>query len=169
MNNCGDANIAMFKGGFLNLTHCTLANFWEMNSSSPAYSLYATNEWINPAGTVETATLNLDVKNSILYGDHYNSVQLKPIIGQTFNYSFTNCLLKYDATAGFNFDGNPFVINSLKNTNPEFVNHSVEKMNLRVKPTSIARNKGDLTVAASVPFDIVNVSRMTNPTLGAYQ
>jgi hypothetical protein len=78
-------------------------------------------------------------------------------------------LLKYDSSAGFAFDSNPFVINSIKNENPEFVNPYIEKMNMRVKPNSIARNKGNQAAASSVPFDIVNVSRTTNPTLGAYQ
>lgn len=169
MNNCGEANIGMFKGGYLNLTHCTLANFWEMNSAMNAYSIYATNEWTNSSGSVENAPFNLEIKNSILYNNQSNALQLKPIVGQTFNYSITNSLLKYDASAGFSFDANPFVINSLKNQDPEFVNLSIEKMNLRVKTTSVAKNKGDLTVAASVPFDIVNVSRLVQPTLGAYQ
>lgn len=169
MNNCGEANIGMFKGGFLNLTHCTLANFWEMNSAMNAYSLYATNEWVNPSGSTENAALHLDIKNSILYAAQANAVQFKPISGQTFNYAMTNCLLKYDTSAGFTFDANPLIINSIKNENPAFVNLSIEKMNLRVKPSSVARNKGNLTAAASVPFDIVNVSRLVSPTLGAYQ
>ena len=169
MNNCGNATIGMYKGGFLNLTHCTLANFWELNSSMDAYAIYATNEWTNAAGQTENATLNLDIKNSILYTKQYNAVKFKPISGQTFNYNFTNSLLKYDSSAGFAFDSNPFVINSIKNENPEFVNPYIEKMNMRVKPNSIARNKGNQAAASSVPFDIVNVSRTTNPTLGAYQ
>jgi hypothetical protein len=169
MNNFGDAAIGMFKGGYLNLTHCTLANFWEMNSSTNAFVLYATNEWTNPAGQTEQAAFNLDVKNSILYNKNDNAVQLKPIAGQVFNYSFTNSLLKYDASAGFNFDGNSFVVNSIKNQNPEFLNLSIYKLNLRLSANSVARNKGNLTAAASVPFDIVGISRLSNPSLGAYQ
>jgi len=42
-------------------------------------------------------------------------------------------------------------------------------MNLRVKSDSPARGKGDLTVANSVPTDIVGADRTSNPTLGAYQ
>jgi hypothetical protein len=169
MDNFGDAAIGMFKGGYLNLTQCTLANFWEMNSSTNAFVLYATNDWTNPSGQVEQAALNMDIKNSILYNKNENAVQLKPTNGQVFNYSFTNSLLKYSNTAGFAFDNNPFVINSIKNENPLFLNLSIYKLNLSVANASPARNKGNLTVAASVPLDIVGVSRLVNPTLGAYQ
>lgn len=169
MNNFGDAAIGMFKGGFLDITHSTLVNYWELNSSTNAYSLYASNEWKNPSGQIEYGALNLDIKNSILYGIQNNAVQFNAISGQTFNYSITNSLLKYSDTAGFGFDTNPFIVGSLKNQDPEFINSYIEKMNFRVKPTSPARNKGNLTVAASVPLDLVGNSRLSNPTLGAYQ
>ena len=42
-------------------------------------------------------------------------------------------------------------------------------MNLRVATDSPARNKGNATIAATVPNDIVGVSRTSNITLGAYQ
>ncbi|RXM59605.1 hypothetical protein BOQ60_24160, partial [Chryseobacterium sp. CH1] len=67
------------------------------------------------------------------------------------------------------FDNNPRVVQTTKNTDPQFVNYFMAKMNLRVKPGSPALGKGNTAVAATVPSDIVGVSRTTNPTLGAYQ
>jgi hypothetical protein len=91
--------------------------------------------------------------------------------GQLFNFVFENCLLKYSSTseAGFPFDSNPSVIQSIKNQDPLFVNYFAAQMNLRVKQNSPAIGKGSTAVAATVPTDIANVSRTSNPTLGAYQ
>ncbi|WP_235815351.1 hypothetical protein [Chryseobacterium sp. Hurlbut01] len=61
------------------------------------------------------------------------------------------------------------VIQSYKNEDPKFVNYFVAQMNLRVKTDSPARNKGAVSIAATVPTDIAGVTRTTNPTLGAYQ
>lgn len=169
MNNCGEADLGIFKGGNINLTHCTLANYWKLNSALPGYSLYATNEWKNSQGTLENAGLTLNVKNSIIYGDKETSVFFKPISGQTFNYLFDSSLLKYGTKAGFNFDGNSSVVNSIKNEDPKFLNFYTQKMNLRVKDNSPAKGKARLSTAQTVPFDIVKISRTSSPTIGAYQ
>jgi len=78
--------------------------------------------------------------------------------------------LKYSgiSAAGFDFTSSS-VVQSIKNQDPRFMNYFAAKMNLRVKADSPAKNKGDVTVANTVPTDIVNVSRTTSPTLGAYQ
>jgi hypothetical protein len=49
------------------------------------------------------------------------------------------------------------------------VNYFAAQMQLRVKQNSPAIGKGSPAVAATVPTDIANVSRTSNPTLGAYQ
>lgn len=169
MNNCGEADLALQKGGSIDLTHCTLANYWRQNSALPSYGILAANEWKNAAGTAEYGALSLNVRNSIIYGDKETAVMLKPTTGQTFNYLFDSSLLKYSTNSGFNFDGNPWVINSIKNEAPLFTNYFVEKMNLRVAAKSPAKGKARLTTAQSVPLDMVKISRTTNPTIGAYQ
>ncbi len=169
MNNCGEADFGIFKGGTINLTHCTLANYWDLNSALPGYSLYATNEWTNDSGTVENAGLTLNIKNSILYGDKSNAVFFKPTTGQTFSYLIDSTLLKYEGSNGFTFDSNSAVVNSIKNESPKFKNFYTEKMNLRVEDDSPAKGKGRLTTASGVPLDILKISRTTSPTLGAYQ
>ncbi|ASK30884.1 hypothetical protein CEY12_12500 [Chryseobacterium sp. T16E-39] len=173
MNNCGESAIGIFKGGTHNYIHSTIANYSApyVMSQLNRNGIFATNEWKNDAGQTEQGALQLNVKNSIVYSDRDNSVNFEQTPGQVFNFQFQNCLLKYSNTseAGFNFESNPNVIQSLKNEEPMFVNRFTAHLNLRVKPTSPAKNKGNLGVAASVPFDIANVSRTTSPTLGAYQ
>ena len=78
--------------------------------------------------------------------------------------------MKYSSqNAGFNFDGNPSVANSIQNQDPKFENYFIQKLNLRLKTDSPAKAKGKVSTAALVPFDIVKTNRTTTPTIGAYQ
>jgi len=172
MNNCGESCIGIFRGGNHSYTHATIANYSKTMGSFNRNGITATNEWKNAAGTTEQGALQrLDIKNSIVFSDRDNSVNFEQTPGQQFEFLIQNSLIKYSGVpeAGFPFDNNVNVVQSIKNEDPQFLNYFAAKMNLRVKTTSPARGKGNVTVAGTVPFDIVNVSRTTNPTLGAYQ
>ncbi|WP_294251731.1 hypothetical protein [uncultured Chryseobacterium sp.] len=171
MNNCGESAIGIFKGGNHTYTHSTLVNYSDVLHSANRNVVFASNEWKNASGQAEQGALIFNVRNSILYSDRDNAVNFEQTPGQQFNFTFQNCLLKYSGTseAGFPFDNNVNVIQSVRNQDPLFVNYFVAKMNLRVKQNSPAIGKGSTTVAATVPTDIANVSRTSNPTLGAYQ
>lgn len=168
MNNCGQSDIAIFKGGSYDLKHCSLANYWNLGSS-PALAVYATNEWQNEKGIMEQASLQFNFQNSIAYTKVSNAFVFKPNSGQAFNYWIENSLLKYATGSGYNWDNNASIINSLQNQDPKFINYFTEKMNLRVADTSPAKGKGKLTVAQQVPLDIKKLNRTVSPTLGAYQ
>jgi len=169
MNNCGRADLAIFGGGEANLTHCTLANYWYLSSASPALGIYATNKWRNNSGNTENANLELNIRNSIIYGKKENSILFEPVSGYNFNYLISHSLIKYNNKAGYNFDTNPQIISSIKNENPKFLNHAIAKMTLRTTNDSPAKKKGNVSTAAGVPQDIKGVSRTSNPTIGAYQ
>ncbi len=169
MNSNGQASLGIFKGGTVDLTHCTLANYWDLNSSMPAYSLYATNEYTNKTGVVEQGALSLNIKNSIIYGDKDSSIFFKPTSGQTFNYTINSSLIKYSNKSGFDFDGNPWIVNSIKNEEPKFLTSYISKMNLRVNAESPAKGKANAIFTNQVPKDIVGNTRTATPTIGAYQ
>ncbi|QIY92060.1 hypothetical protein [Chryseobacterium gallinarum] len=172
MNNCGLSCIGIFRGGNHSYTHATIANYSRTMNNFDRKGIFATNEWKNDSGQTEQGALQqLSIRNSIVYSDRDNSIHFEPTPGQQFEFLIQNCLLKYSNTseAGFPFDSSPNVLQSIKNEDPKFVNYFMAKMNLRVTPASPAKGKGNLTVAGTVPFDIVNVSRTSNPTLGAYQ
>lgn len=171
MNNCGESAIGIFKGGNHTYTHSTLVNYSDVLHSANRNVVFASNEWKNASGQAEQGALIFNVRNSILYSDRDNAVNFEQTPGQQFNFTFQNCLLKYSGTseAGFPFDNNVNVIQSVRNQDPLFVNYFVAKMNLRVKQNSPAIGKGNVSVAATVPADIANVTRTSNPTLGAYQ
>lgn len=172
MNNCGEACIGIFLGGNHAYTHCTIANYSATMGSLPRMGIFAANEWKNENGQIlQGALQNLSIRNSIVYSDKDNAVNLSPTSGQQFQFSVVNSLIKYSnaAAAQFDFDNPSYVIQSIRNQDPKFVNYFIAQMNLRVKTDSPAKNKGSAAIAATVPTDIVGVSRTTSPTLGAYQ
>ena len=160
MNNCGEADLGIFKGGTYNITHSTVANYWDFNTALPSIGIYATNEYQNNA-TLENGPLTLNVKNSIIYGSAENMVELKPISGQTFTTDFSYNLLRYGSKANY------AAPNSIKNQDPKFQNYFTQKLNLRVKADSPAKGKG--VYLSSFPTDIAGVTRTNPPTIGAYQ
>lgn len=171
MNNCGESCIGIFYGGNYTFTHATIANYSATMNDKSRMGIFATNEWKNETGQNVYAPLqNLSILNSIVYSDRDNFINLEKVGSNQFNFLIQNSLIKYSGEneAGFNFTG-PGVIQSIKNQDPRFMNYFAAKMNLRVKADSPAKNKGDVTVANTVPTDIVGVSRTTSPTLGAYQ
>ncbi|MDY0932122.1 hypothetical protein [Chryseobacterium sp. CFBP8996] len=171
MNNCGESCIGIFYGGNYTFTHATIANYSATMNDRSRMGIFATNEWKNETGQNVYAPLqNLSILNSIVYSDRDNFINLEKVGSNQFNFLIQNSLIKYSGEneAGFNFTG-PGVIQSIKNQDPRFMNYFAAKMNLRVKADSPAKNKGDITVANTVPTDIVGVSRTTSPTLGAYQ
>lgn len=160
MNNCGEADLGIFKGGTYNITHATLANYWDFNASMDALGIYATNEYMNGT-TLEQGPLILNVRNSIVYGSVENMIELKPTSGQTFNTQFTYNLLKYGTKATY------VTPNSIRNEDPKFQNYFTQKLNLRVKDDSPAKGKGATLPGFST--DIAGVTRPSSPTIGAYQ
>ncbi len=170
MNNCGEACVGIFKGGVYDFVHSTIVNYSEVLSQFTRDGIYATNEFKKENGQPDPGSLHINIRNSIIYSDRDNSLTLNQVPGQLLNFSIQNSLLKYSgiSAAGFDFTSSS-VVQSIKNQDPRFMNYFAAKMNLRVKADSPAKNKGDVTVANTVPTDIVNVSRTTSPTLGAYQ
>lgn len=167
MNNCGEADLAIFKGGNYTLSQSTFANYWDLNSSLSAYSIYATNSW-DDNGTKVNGPLNFVMNNSIAYNENPDAVFFAPITGQTFTYKIQNSLLKISDKAGFVFDNNSNIINSIKNVDPKFMTYYTQKMNLRVKDDSPAKGKGSSSLL-TLTNDIVGVARGNSPTIGAYQ
>ncbi|MHA3046683.1 hypothetical protein JSO59_004845 [Riemerella anatipestifer] len=169
INNCGSANIGIFKGGTYDLLHATLANYFSLKSVYTPLGIEAYNEWTDANGQKVYAPLNLQLKNTIVYGRSNNAIVLKPTIGQVFDYSFQNSLVKYGSDSGYTWDGNASVVNSIKNEDPLFVNYFTSKMNLRLQDKSPAKGNANLTSAQKAPKDITQVSRTNNPSIGAYQ
>jgi len=160
MNNCGEADLGIF-GGNISLTHCTLANFWDLNAALPGLGIFATNEWTNENGDTEQGVLNLKIYNSIIYGHSDDIINFETSVAQS-SYEIKNSLLKYGSASSYNLDSS-----NIKNEDPKFLNYFIQKMNLRVADDSPAKAKAssDYTVAT----DILGNIRVYPSTIGAYQ
>lgn len=170
VNNCGQSNIGIVKGGNYELLHATLVSYFSMGAVQGSLGIEAANEWKDGDQPATYAPLNLTLKNSIVYNKTDNAIVLKPTSGQVFDYQFQNILTKYSAKdAGYTWDSNPNITQSIRNEDPLFIHRFIEKMNLRLQPQSPARGKGNSVVAQQVPLDITKVSRLSQPNLGAYQ
>ncbi|MNK64895.1 hypothetical protein D3C87_841800 [compost metagenome] len=166
MNNCGETDIAIAGSGNYNLNYCTIANYWDLNSSMSAMGIFASNTWENEAGELEAGAVALRVNNSIVYGDMLDMVSLSNNPnGTPIDARFDHSLLKLSTTTGFTPIGN----NIIRNEDPKFQNYFTQKMNLRVKADSPAKGKGNASYNAFTQSDIVGIARGAQPTIGAYQ
>lgn len=164
MNNCGEADIALAGEGIYNLNYCTIANYWNLNSSMSAVGIYVSNVYQNDDEIlVGNPTINLN--NSIIYGDVPDMISYSKVDGGSFIANINNSLLKISSNAGFT----PIGQNIIKNEDPKFQNYFTQKMNLRVKEGSPALGKGTNLGGGVTAKDIVGNTRTYPATLGAYQ
>ncbi len=165
MNNCGSADLLVENGGTYDFTHCSFANYWNLDVA-PAYSVYLSNSYQGTSGIVYNP-LNAVFKNCIFWGKNANSVYFKSSSSAPFNYIFDTNLVKNNN--GVTITGNPNFINTFVNQDPLFTQTLFSNTLLNLKAGSLAFGKGNLTYASAVPQDITGTSRTNNPTLGAYQ
>ncbi|MEP1018943.1 MAG: hypothetical protein ABJG77_17630, partial [Maribacter dokdonensis] len=86
----------------------------------------------------------------------------------TFNYSFENCFIKINESNASNYpDNTAFFSNIIMSGELDYF--SPIDNDFRIGFESEAFNKGDVDTANAVPYDILGVSRITSPDLGAYQ
>lgn len=164
MNNCGEADLAIAGGGTYTLNYSTLANYWNLNPSMNAVGIYASNVYQNGTELLAGNPI-INVNNSIIYGDTPDIILLNKVEGGSFTTNFKNSLLKFTSTSGLNPDNS-----NIRNEDPKFQNYFTQKMNLRVKADSKARENGNPSYNDITKKDIVGITRPSSkPTIGAYQ
>jgi len=163
MNNCGEADLAIAAGGTYNLNYCTIANYWNLYPGLSALGIFASNIWQNENGEPEAGDFNMNVRNSIIYGDLPDMILFTKVDGLGFDAQFNNTLLKLSDNAGFT----PVGQNIIRNEDPKFQNYFTQKMNMRVKDDSPAKGKG--VPISGITKDIAGVTRGNPSTLGAYE
>ena len=165
INNCGETDIAIAGSGNYNLNYCTIANYWDLNSSMSAMGIFASNTWENEDGVLEAGAVVLNVNNSIIYGDMPDMISLSNNPnGTAISYSFNSSLLKFTSNSGLTVGSS-----NIANEDPKFQNYFTQKMNMRVKADSKARLKGTNLNTISTEKDIVGITRTYPATIGAYQ
>ncbi|WP_027137386.1 hypothetical protein [Gaetbulibacter saemankumensis] len=175
INNSGQTSFAGTFGGKYNLTHSTIANYW--NSSSRQFPALLLNNFIidEEDTAIITDLTEANFNNCIIYGNDNPEILLDEIEDDAvnFNFKFTNCLIRFRdnnnnfSSPNYDIENNSLYENCIFNEDPDFLNP--ENNQLIIGNNSAVINKGNTTFANQVPFDILNIDRATAPDLGAYQ
>ena len=175
INNSGQSSFAGIYGGKYNVTHSTIANYWD-NSFRQFTSVLLNNFVLDDEGTAFLSDLTeANFNNCIIYGNDNPEILLDEIedVAVAFNFKFTNCLIRFDNSSN-NFTGPNYDFNdtnhyegNIFNSDPDFKDTAIN--DLIIGQESAAIDQGLGIFAAQVPFDILNVNRTNSPDVGAYQ
>ena len=170
----GSASLFLSRGGEYNFNHCTIANYWR-NSFRNVPSLVITNfEETSQNQVIISDLISANFSNTIIDGIRSIELGLLQNNSAAFEYNFINCSIKFvDNTSEFegnplyDFD-NPLLFNSIF-LNGELQFQNILTNNFALMPNSIAIDNGNLESAQLSPIDILGVSRVNLPDLGAYE
>jgi len=175
INNSGQSSFAGTLGGKYNLTHCTIANYWN-NSFRQFPSLLLNNFVLDEDNNATVNDLTeANFTNCIIYGTENIEMLLDNLEGAEFNFNFKSSLIRFNDPNG-NFDGNPnydfsntmLYQDVLTQGDPDFKDPFTNLM--MIGEESAGNNIGDVNAAILVPQDILGVSRLSEaPDFGAFQ
>ena len=174
INKSGQSSFAATYGGNYNLTHCTITNFWN-NSFRQFPSLLVNNYWLNNEGEIESnPNLNFSMSNSIVSGSEAIELLIEQYDESDLNFMFKNCMIKFDDIndnfsneSNFDFTNTDKYQSLYLNLNTDFKNPYNNE--LFILQGSELINLGDPQQAVEHPLDLLNISRVNSPDLGAYQ
>ena len=147
-------------GGDYNFTHCTFANFWDLNTRNTP-SVLLNNYYKDKDGLPHPRDLdNANFTNCIIDGSLTTEIEFQENIGGTFDYTFDHCLLKIDPNENTNTAN---YINIIKNESPDFVDKTKRDFHLESGSPCI-----DVGTGTSILTDIEGNIR-NNPDLGAFE
>ncbi len=178
IGNNGQSSLACTIGGTYNFTHTTIANYW--NGSIREFPAVLVNNFLaftNSDGlesVLERDLIAANFTNCIIEGGQNIEFFLEKSNGAAFNYNFKNNLLKFEDSNGnssgnplFDFEDDTHYQNNIFNGDPNF--KDVENNQYIIGKESDAKSQADENAALQIPFDILGVSRIINPDIGAYQ
>ncbi|WP_394748587.1 hypothetical protein [Spongiimicrobium salis] len=169
LGNAGNNSFHGNLGGDYRFTHSTIANF-SRNGFRNGTALQLSNTADNLGADLTRADFN----NCIINGNTAFELLLLDNGSNSFNFSFTNCLLQFQDISN-QFEGNPlydFMDNTryngiILNGDAAFLN--AQATDFRIGPESVARGNADPNLALEVPLDILGIDRTNLPDIGAYQ
>ncbi len=170
INNSGQSSFAGTFGGKYNLTHCTIANYW--NNSFRQFPALLINDFSvqEDSSIVINDSTEANFINCIVYGND-NPEFLIENEGPQFSFKFSNCLLRFDnnsleGTSNYDFSNALFYENNIFNVNPDFQEPFENRMR-------IGEDSGANGIALSlIPpgLDLLENPRSSgSPDAGAYE
>lgn len=165
VTNCGEYNVAIQAAGNYNFKHCTFANYYDKAArETPLF--FVQNSVVNAIGTQIIGIPNVDVSNSIIYGDKDSEFNTEVINGGSLDLDFRNCIIKTDQSLN---DTNSFK-KIIKNP-ADIIFADVAANDFQLTENSIAKDTANISISNTVPLDILEKSRLGDgkPDLGAYE
>ncbi len=160
VNNCGQYAFVCTGGGDIFINLSTFANYWSYTErSTPSFA--AANYFEDQNGVVNLVNLNLEVHNSVIYGNKDDEFVLDFSTGATANHLFNHCFIKSESSLS-----NPTHFNAIsRNVDPVF--RDPGRQNYRFWSTSPCINAGDVNF--SLPIDLNNNVRTGAPDVGCFE
>lgn len=168
INNSGINSLAIELGGTYTFNHCTLANYWT-NSFRNDPTVYLSNALDLGGGNTVTSPLNqADFINCIIYGNENVELLINVNTNDTFNYSITNSLVRFNPNAQFPLDDYTSLLDNSSenvfNLDPNF--RAATANDLIIGDESAANGIGDSSIFGT---DILGETRNNPPDAGAYK
>lgn len=164
--NCGQFSTALTWGGQYDFRHCTFANYWPYGIR-PDELLALNNFFEDENGTITAFEFDAYFGNCIIYGRNIEELFFAFDEGTPYNYQFDHCLLKTEK----DITDQALFRNCFKNQDPLFVNYQEGDYALDTLSPAIDYGTLDVlnTSVIDLDKDILNVSRLPEPDLGAYE
>ena len=161
-------------GGKYHFKHCTFANYWNNGfRNTPAVLL---NDYV-PISDNENFVMPLEqavFDNCIIDGNQFIEFYVEQEGTDNIHFKLNHTALQFDSSNQsmvdnpfFDWDNTTYYNQILRNLNPGFV--SPEENDLRIMQESEFIQKGDATIGAQIPIDLLGKNRTSPPDLGAYQ
>ena len=164
VDNCGGYCVALTGGGDYQITHGTIANYWNYTTRNTE-ALFFNNLYTDPTtGNSGYVSFNCEIENSIVYGSQKNEfgTSFYPVPDTT--YKFSNCLI----CTTRRHDNENYYKSCVFNKAPKFKKPAEHDFHLDTLSPAI--KIGDPSFATGeLQFDLDGVERGENPDAGAYQ
>ena len=169
LGGAGDISLYCNLGGSYSFVHSTIANFWR-NGFRTGTALKIDN--FNELESKDLLSANFT--NSIIDGNTFLELSLSANQNNIFNYSFANCLIKFNDSGNqfqddplYDFNNNSLFIEVRLNESLNFFDTSSN--DFRLADPSPARDNANFEGANLVPLDLLGRDRTGSPDIGAYE
>jgi len=173
LGNAGNGSLVCENGGNYSFSHSTIANYWSNGFRTGAALQISNNDLYGDTST-SGQDLTASFINCIIDGNTFLELSLNSNETNSFDFSFTNCLIKFkdtnnqfDSDPLYDFDNDTYYNNVFLNEDTDFFNTA--KNDFRLGNSSSAIGKADQATAILVPLDIQGTDRTSEPDIGAYE
>lgn len=170
----GAASLYLNLGGNYKFTHCTIGNYWNNGFRTGSAVLIDNTVQISEANSISRDLVQANFRNCIIDGNSQLELTLLKSDQSLFNYSFSNCLIKFDDFSDqfvddtlYDFQDTSKYSNIILEFDSDFFFPA--RNNFRIGLESEAIMGASIEFAQEVPFDILGADRTLSPHLGSYQ